>query len=42
LAAGATATHEMFLAYVGAGFSEGQALRLLGETLAATLRHKQE
>jgi hypothetical protein len=38
LAEGATATHELFLSYVQAGFTEAQALYLVGQMLAASVR----
>lgn len=38
LMAGAAATHEMFLAYVAAGFTEAQALYLVAQLLAAGMR----
>jgi hypothetical protein len=38
LAEGAAQLHELFLAYVGAGFSENQALYLVGQMVTAALR----
>lgn len=38
LAAGAAQTHELFLAYVGAGFSEAQAMQLVCTMLSASCR----
>jgi hypothetical protein len=35
LAAGAAATHEMFLTLVGGGFTEQQALYIIAQILAA-------
>jgi hypothetical protein len=36
LAEGAAHLHEIFLAYVNAGFTEAQALHLVGQVLAAS------
>lgn len=38
LAEGAAQLHELFLAYLNAGFSEGQALFLLGQMLQASIK----
>lgn len=38
LAEAAVATHELFVSYVGAGFTENQALYLVGQTIAAAVR----
>lgn len=38
LAAGAAAAHEMYTAYTDAGFNEHQALYLVGQILAASVR----
>lgn len=38
LAAAAVSLHELFIAYVGAGFTEPQALYLVGQTIASANR----
>jgi hypothetical protein len=38
----AVMTHEMFITYVEAGFTEHQALYLIGQIIAASLRPPQE
>jgi hypothetical protein len=38
LAEGAVATHELFLSYVRAGFTEQQALYLVGQMIVAAAR----
>lgn len=38
LAEGAAAQHELFLAYVGAGFTEEQAFRLILAIVTASIR----
>lgn len=38
LGTAAGAIHELFISYMGAGFTEDQALKLLGFTLAAAAR----
>jgi hypothetical protein len=38
LAEGAASTHELFLSYVGAGFSENQALYLVAQFVTAAIR----
>jgi hypothetical protein len=38
LAEGAATTHELFLAYVGAGFTPTQALYLTAEVITASFR----
>lgn len=42
LGAASGVIHELFLSYVGAGFTEDQALRLIGYTLAAAGRNGEE
>lgn len=39
LAQGAAATHELFRAYVDAGFTEDQALALIIGTIGQNMRH---
>jgi hypothetical protein len=41
IAESAAATHEMFISYVAAGFTEPQALYLIGQMLAAMTRPQQ-
>ena len=41
-AEGAIGMHEMFVCYVAAGFTEGQALRLMAEILAAHQRQAED
>jgi hypothetical protein len=38
LAAAATQTHEMFVSYMNAGFTEPQALYLVGQMITASMR----
>jgi hypothetical protein len=38
LAEGAVAVHNLFLAYVEAGFTEHQAIYIVGQMLAASIR----
>ncbi|SET48766.1 hypothetical protein [Nonomuraea wenchangensis] len=38
LAAAAVQLHEAYMAYVGAGFNENQALYLVGQILSASVR----
>lgn len=38
LAAAAVSLHELYTAYVGAGFNEHQALYLVGQILSASVR----
>jgi len=38
LAQGAAQCHELYMAYVGAGFTESQALYLVGQLVAAAVR----
>lgn len=41
LMAAATATHELFRTYIEAGFTEAQALYLVGQMVTANLRGPQ-
>ncbi|MEV8637779.1 hypothetical protein AB0395_39645 [Streptosporangium sp. NPDC051023] len=38
LAQGAAQLHELFMAYVNAGFTESQALYLIGQMIQASIR----
>lgn len=38
LAEGAASAHELYLAYVAAGFTEGQALYLVAQLITAAMR----
>lgn len=38
LAEGAAQLHELFLAYIGAGFTEHQALFLIGQMIQASIQ----
>jgi len=40
LAVGAVQQHEMFLAYVHAGFTRDEALKLIGAIMAAHIRNE--